>query len=258
MHNIKILGAAGSRTNDGGNSAFLISNTQVIDAGNLLLPLQEQNAYIDKIWLTHSHLDHVADIAYILDNYYEQREKTLTICGLKETLDIVKKHLLNDEIWPDFSSIPLKNSSAMSLEYKPLKIGQRYTVNKNKSIYAFRTDHTVPSCGYVLSGDSSSLLISADTLSLDSTIQTITENNHIKSIVLECSFPSSMEQLAISSKHLTPKLLFEKIAIIQNKNIKLLINHIKPAYRDQIIKEIEELKGPWDTTILSDGDTICF
>ena len=71
MSDITILGAYGAKSEKGGSSAFLLNPYTLIDGGNLLEPLQEKNADICTIWLTHSHLDHIVDIAYILDNYYE-------------------------------------------------------------------------------------------------------------------------------------------------------------------------------------------
>ena len=57
--------------------------------------------------MTHSNLDHIIDIAYILDKYFNLRKKPLNIIGLPETIKAIKENFLNDTIWPDFSKIPL-------------------------------------------------------------------------------------------------------------------------------------------------------
>jgi len=77
-------------------------------------------------------------------------------------------------------------------------------------------------------------------------------------MVIECSFPSEMESLAIVSKHLTPKILFEKLKKLKRDDIDLYINHIKPMFLFKIIAEIEEYKGKWEPIILKDGDFIKF
>ena len=122
----------------------------------------------------------------------------------------------------------------------------------------FKTDHTVPSCGYVVRKNKSALLITADTYSLDNMIEMVQKDPDITAIVVECSFPSSMESLARESKHLTPQLLFEKIKVLENRKLHLYINHIKPLYKEIICSEITALQGPWETTILDDGDKISF
>jgi len=258
MPNITILGASGSKSDTSGSSAFLLNDNHVIDAGNLLVPLKETNANIDTIWLTHSHLDHISDIAYIIDNYYEKRTKTLRICGLSETLETLKKHFLNGEIWPDFSKIPLHSGNEMTLKYEVIELEKQYSIGKDEYVEAFATDHSVPSCGYVITKEGNSLLISADTYALDNVINTVNNNKNVSSLVIECSFPSSMFSLAKESKHLTPEILFMRLKELENKGLKLYINHLKPSYITLITEEVEALKGSWDVTILKDGDKIYF
>jgi len=258
MSSITILGAYGAKSDTGGSSAFYLNAKHILDAGNILRPLKDKSSRIETIWLTHSHLDHISDIAYILDNFYEKRTVPLILCGLKETLRTLKKHFFNNEIWPDFSQIPLAHEKGMSLIYKEVSLGEKYSIGEDESIEAFKTDHTVPSCGYIITKGESSLLISADTHSLDSVVDAHLAHENITTIVLECSFPSSMVELAKASKHLTPELLFAKLKPLEGKGLKLYINHLKPTYKEQIMEEIEVYKGDWDTTILTDGDTISF
>ena len=75
MSEITILGASGTKGIGVGTSAFYIDEKNVIDAGNLLVPLGEKSAEIESIWLSHSHLDHIIDIAYIMDSYFVSRKK---------------------------------------------------------------------------------------------------------------------------------------------------------------------------------------
>jgi len=255
---ITILGSSGSKSEKGGSSAFMLNNEHVIDAGNLLSPLEEKSAKLETVWLTHSHLDHIIDIAYILDNYYAKREKTLNIFGLSETLEAVKKHFLNDTIWPDFSKIPLENGTGMSLAYHDIEVGKSYPFEEDGTIEAVFTEHTVPSCGYIIHKKDSGVIITADTYSLDGIVNYLSHENTIQALVVECSFPIRMQELARVSKHFTPYSLFEELKPLEGKDLNIYINHIKPAYQDEICAEIEEMKGSWNITILNDGDEIYF
>ena len=255
---IKILGAYGTKAKGFGTSSFLLDKKNVIDAGNLLNTLDEESAYIENIWLTHSHLDHIADIAYILDNYFELRTKSLNVIGQKKTIEAIQKYYLNDIIWPDFSKIKLTNTSEYAVKYTVLDLGVDYKIDSDKSIRAFKTDHTVESCGYIYKKNENAILITADTFSLKSMIDAIEKDKSIKTIVVECSFPSKMEKLAKESKHLTPKLLFEMLKPLENNDITLYINHIKPSYLDVIIEEIEQFRGIWQPKILKDEDFLTF
>ena len=255
---IQILGAYGTRSKGFGTSSFLLTPAHVIDAGNLLDTLEQRSIDIEVIWLTHAHLDHIEDIAYILDNYFCLRTKTLTIVGLEETIQTLQQHYLNDKIWPDFSKIKLQDSQKYAVEYKVLSIKEQYKIDEKSTLRAFLTDHTVASCGYIYTKDARSLLITADTYSLKSMIQEIDKDKSIKTIVVECSFPSKMENLAKESKHLTPKLLFEMLKPLENNEIALYINHIKPRHLEEITIEIEQYRGIWQPKILKDEDFLTF
>ena len=257
-NHIRILGAYGTKSKGFGTSAFELNQFNVIDAGNLLKPLEEKSADIENIWLTHSHLDHISDIAYVLDNYFSIREKTLNIIGLPKTIEILKEHMFNDLIWPDFSKINLLHSDKKAVNYINLEIGKEYSIGNGESIEAFKTDHTVPSCGYIYKKDKTSVIITADTYSLESMIERVDRDKEIKSMVIECSFPSNMEKLAKDSKHLTPKLLFNALKKLKRDDVLLYINHIKPTYLEIITDEIEQFRGKWEPVLLKDSNIINF
>lgn len=255
---ITILGAYGTKAKGHGTTAFYLNKKNVIDAGNLLEPLNIESIDIENIWMTHSHLDHIIDIAYILDNYFNLRKKSLNIIGLPQTIKAIKENFLNNTIWPDFSTIPLTLSDEMAVTYTELELGEEYEIGEYESIRAFKTDHTVTSCGYVYTKKDASVLISADTHSLDNVIKEIDENQNITSAVIECSFPSEMKTLAIDSKHLTPQLLFEKLKPLKKEGLSLYIHHIKPAFLKRITDEVEIYKDKWEPKILKDGFFINF
>ncbi len=254
---IQVLGAYGTRAKERGTTSFLLNKSTVLDAGNLLNALDVDSIDIETVLLTHSHLDHIVDIAYIVDNYFNLRTKTLKIIALPETIDILKADFLNDNIWPDFSKIKLGNGLP-AVTYEVLDLDKEYRLSNNETIRAFATDHTVPSCGYVYTKNSHAVLITADTLSLDSMLQEIQKDKNIKSMVIECSFPNELESLAIESKHLTPKLLFEQLDALKAKDISLYINHIKPSFEEKIIRQIKEYSQKWEPEILKDGKFITF
>lgn len=257
MEKITILGAYGTKGSHHETSSFLITESHAIDAGNLLRSLDEDAAHIDAIWLTHSHLDHIVDIAYILDSYFTLRKKPLRLMGLPQTLEAVQKHFLNDVIWPDFSKIPLSNTNEMSVVYEAIEFNQRYSIDSSTSIEAIPTTHTVPSCGYIVRKNSSAVLITADTYKNPELCKSIQKYPEITALVLECSFPSAMKELALESLHLTPALIEEEIACLERK-IKLYFNHLKPVFIEQIQKEIYSSALLKESIILGDGDTIYF
>jgi len=257
VEKITILGAYGTKGSHQETSSFLINETHVIDAGNLLRSLDEDAAHIDTIWLTHSHLDHIVDIAYILDSYFTLRTKSLKLMGLPETIQAIQEHFLNDVIWPDFSKIPLSNADAMTVVYESIEVGKEYQLDETSSIEAMATTHTVASCGYIVRKNSSAVLITADTYKNSLLCETIQKYPEINALVLECSFPSQMQELALESLHLTPALAKEEIECLP-RELKLYFNHLKPTFIEAIKKEIYSTPCLKEAIILDDGDTIYF
>ena len=241
-----------------GGNTFLLNKENTIDAGSLLKFINVASTDINCIWLTHSHLDHIIDIAYMLDNYYALRRKTLTIAGLPETIKAIKDNFLNDTIWPDFSKIKLISGNGMVVDYKEIRFNQKYDLSKNETIEPFKTDHTVKSCGYIYTKDDKSIMITADTLSLDNAIEILNQRKNIKSLVVECSFPSELEKLAINTKHLTPKLLFHRLKMLKRDDVNIYINHIKQSYMEKIIKQISEKSQEIGVSILKEKEIVKF
>ncbi|MBA1432805.1 MAG: MBL fold metallo-hydrolase [Epsilonproteobacteria bacterium] len=229
-----------------------------MDAGNLLDALEAESKNIHTIWLTHSHLDHIVDIAYILDNYFTQRKETLVIYGLPQTIQAVQDDFLNNTIWPDFSSIKLTATDKMAVEYREIEIGKEYRISKNETIEAFETDHTVACCGYIYKKNSAAIMVCADTYSLENAFDILHKRRDIKSLIVECSFPNEMAALAKESKHLTPDILFEQLEQLKRDDITLYINHIKPLFMRKISEQIDQKRGKWDPVILKDEDFVYF
>ena len=64
---IKILGAYGAKTNDTAMTCIQIDKEIVIDAGNILQGLHDDAKYINHIFISHTHLDHIVDIGFLVD-----------------------------------------------------------------------------------------------------------------------------------------------------------------------------------------------
>ena len=255
---IQVLGAYGTKAKGFGTTSFMLNSTTVVDAGNLLDALAEDSIEIENIWLTHSHLDHIVDIAYILDNYFSLRTKTLNIMGLPETIQALKENFLNDTLWPDFSVIKLYGKEDMVVKYIEIEEGRLYKLSEHETLKPFATDHTVASCGYIYTRNDASIMITADTYSLENVRNIVKQDAKINAVIIECSFSNNMRALAVESKHLTSELLFEQLNQFERDDFKLYINHIKPSYREKILQEVEQNRGKWEPRILKDEDFVYF
>ncbi len=240
-NDIRFLGTSGSKKDGLSSSCVQVTDTIVIDAGNLIHGLKDEAIHVEHIFLTHSHLDHINDIAFLIDTYLIERETPLKIYGLKETLEALNENIFNWDIWPDFKKISLIKSGHKAIEFIELELNKEYTF-KDVTLKPIAMNHTVPTCGYVIKKDNFSLIYATDTYICDTIWEEANNNLDIKSIVIDVSFPSELEELAKKSKHLTPMLLKHELLKLNRDDITIHVTHIKPNYQEIVEKELEILK----------------
>ena len=240
MPTIKILGSHGNRSDSFHTTCIQVAKHTVIDAGNIIYGLKENANQIDNIFISHSHIDHILDSAFLCDNYFSHRKESLKIYGLKVTIEALKKHIFNWTIWPDFSSLKLVKSSNMALEFIEIEYNQKIDID-GVLLTPIKSNHTVDCCGYLIEKDGSGILFSADTYKNDEIWRVLNNSLHVKSLIIDVSFPSNLSKIAKDSKHLTPSLLKEELSKLNRDDVTIYVNHIKSNYHKQIEKEIEDI-----------------
>jgi len=235
---IKILGAYGAKSSETSMTCLQVDDDILIDAGNILQSLDKSAQYINHIFLTHSHLDHLIDIPFLMDLFYSNREIPLTIYGTHNTLEYLQKHILNWDIWPDFSSIELHNGKELSIIFKPIELNEEIHI-RDITFKAIPNNHTDSSCAYVVTKNNNAILITSDTYLCSSIWNEVNNNKQIKSVITDVSFPSAYKELAEQSKHLTPELLHQELQQLTRDDVTIFVNHLKPSFIDEIYNEIE-------------------
>ena len=104
---VRVLGAYGGSTPWHRQTSFLLDGTVSLDAGALTqsLTLEEQSR-VRSIIVTHSHLDHIASLPFLVENVFGRTEGPIEVVGPKDVAALLQDHLFNDAIWPDFTRIP--------------------------------------------------------------------------------------------------------------------------------------------------------
>ena len=256
MYGIKILGASGSIGKNEYTTCLQVDGHTLIDAGNIMQALGEDAKKIDSIFLSHSHLDHIVDAAYLIDNTFSSRKNPLKICALQETIKALKKNIFNWEVWPDFTQINLPGTNIPSLEFIAIKIGNKYQISNEVTLMPFLSNHTVPCCGYVIESKSGSLLFSADTYTNPALWDILNKDKNIKAVMIDVSFPNALQNVAKESKHLTPEVLKQELKRLKRGNVKVYINHLKPMYKDDIIRELSKMG--FKENIIGSGDIVSY
>jgi len=245
---LRVLGSAGAEFPNFRPPAFLIDDHLLLDAGTIGAALtEEEQCGLQHICITHSHLDHIRGIPALADNIIIRNLRhTVTVYAIQDVISALQKHLFNNIIWPDFTVIPTPDSPVISFE--TIEPGREYSVS-DYSIRAIPVNHTVPAVGYRVCQGATTLVYSGDT---GPTEELWRYASGIDALIVEVSFPNSMESLALLTKHLTCSLLkveLDKVAVLPKR---ILITHPKPQYVDVIRTEIRSL-GLREIELLHDG-----
>lgn len=245
---LRVLGSAGAELPDFRPPAFLVDDSLLLDAGTIGAVLgEEEQKRISDIYITHSHLDHIRAIPALADNIIlKDYRHTVTLHGTRDVVDALRTHLFNGIIWPDFSVLP--DSATPVIRYEQIEACSQ-TMNGTYLVTAIPVNHTVPAVGYLLQSGGVSLLYTGDTGPTD---EIWNYADGIDALIVEVSFPDSMESLALMTGHLSCSLLKAELAKIRELPRRILITHPKPQYVDTIRTEIMALGLP-QVELLRDG-----
>ncbi|HEY6513073.1 MAG TPA: 3',5'-cyclic-nucleotide phosphodiesterase, partial [Burkholderiaceae bacterium] len=159
---LRVLGCSGGI---GGRhlrtTSFLVDGDILLDAGTGVGDLSlAELSLVDHIFVTHSHLDHVTSIAFIADTVGGMRAQPITVHATRETIAILKNHIFNWEIWPDFTQIPTPQAPFM--RYEEIEVGRSVSL-AGRSFTPLPAIHTVPAVGFLLDSGRGSLVFTGDT-----------------------------------------------------------------------------------------------
>ena len=240
---IHVLGCSGGEAPGLKTTCFQINDDVCIDAGAITTGLTiKKQAKISHILVSHTHLDHILNIGFLGDNVFGMRDKPVELISIKPVIDILKKHFLNNCVWPDFTAIPTRENPV--LIYRVVKERTWFAVGDKLQVKAVRTNHPVPCVGYILRDAKGSIAYSGDTGPTEALWREINKEKQLRAMLVETSFPNEMEWLADISGHLTPSLLKQELQKVKNKSVPVLSYHWKPTHLPILRRELKALKNP--------------
>lgn len=252
---LRVLGCSGGIGGNFRTTSLLLDHDVLIDAGTGLgdLSLAEMSV-IDHIFVTHSHLDHIACLPLLVDSVGFMRDKPLLIHATAETLAILQRHVFNWEVWPDFAEIPNLHQPVM--RYEEIKIGEAVDVGGRK-LTPLPVNHVVPAVGFQIDSGEASLVFSGDTTSCDAFWQTINQIANLRYLIVETAFSNAEKELAVLSRHLCPSLLAEELGKLKSSP-EIFITHLKPGEVELTMRQIAECVREYSPKILQNGQEFEF
>lgn len=222
-------------------TSYILNDTVAIDAGALgYFCSWTDQARIEHVFLTHSHIDHVGSLPIFLENIYREAPDCVTIHGSEAVLASLKRDIFNSRVWPDF--ISLSTPGAPFLKLSTLRDFVPVQANGLK-ITPIPVDHVVPTQGFLIESAEASILIVSDTGPTTAIWERANAVANLKAVFLEATFPESLVELAGISKHLTPPLFAKEVGKLRGKP-GLYAVHIKARYYEEVVAELNALGLP--------------
>lgn len=230
---------------------MLVDQDVLIDCGTGVTDLSiAELAQIDHVFITHSHLDHIACLPLLIDTVGDMRRRPLTLHATDATLEILRNHIFNWAIWPDFSEIPSEEQPF--LRYSSVHVGEAVDLDGRKFV-PLPANHTVPAVGYQIDSGAASFVFSGDTGPCPELWRAVNKIRNLRYLIIETAFSNREQQLAKVSLHLCPSMLAEELANLQHQ-AEIFITHLKPGQTELTMQEIlDSIGGEFKPRMLQNG-----
>ncbi len=232
---IEILGCSGAVMRGFNTASILVNHSLLVDAGSASSVLDEESVgEIRNILITHTHIDHIKELPFIVDTLYTNKAKGVTIWGSTPTLEALKKHIFNGLVWPELNQLHIEEDF---LKLRP--VPQEGFQAGDLRVQAFPVDHIEGSVCYVISEGDKHVLFSGD-MGFDNRLFDLVKSlgDDLLALFVEVSFPDSMAEIARVSKHLTPELVAKGLDGVVSSLTKVIAYHIKPKHLDEVVAQL--------------------
>ena len=241
---LRVLGCSGSIARDCRTTAFLLDDDVLIDAGSGVGDLTlDELLRVDDILLSHAHLDHVLGLPLLADSVMRRRQGRgpIRVHALAETLQVLRTHLFNDQLWPDFTRLP--SPQAPVIDLRPLAVGDTLTLGaQRRRLRVLPARHTVPAVGYAVLGAAGDWVYTGDT-GPNPALWDALRGLRLRQLVIEIAFPEADRAVAADAQHHCPSTLAAELARVP-QDVEVMLTHLKPGELPTVLAELGARLGP--------------
>lgn len=236
----RVLGSFGGDSPECRMTSFLIDGCVAVDAGAITRALTiEEQRMVRHVLVTHTHLDHTNTLPFLIENSFGSSNKPVSIFCTKRVLAGVRRHLFNNDTWPDFTRIP--NHLYPSVRFEKIELERPFTIRGLPSgdleVVAIEVNHIVPTTGLLLRQGGVSIIFTSDTGPTERIWEVANSTDDLVAVITEVSFPNRLQDVADVSLHMTPQGLVGELAKLK-RDVAVFLYHFKPPYVDELRTEL--------------------
>ncbi len=232
---VTTLGCSSSITGELRTACYLVDDDILIDAGTGAGDLTlAQSIAVNSVFLTHAHLDHCALLPMLADAAGGFREAPLTVYALPQTIAMLKEHMLNGMLWPDYTVLPTAENPY--IRFLPVMTGETVALD-GRRFTALPAKHAIPCVAYRVDSGTASLVYSGDTTFCAEFWQALNNIDNLKYLLIENTFRNVNLDAAARSGHMTASLLAQGLRLLK-RHAQLFIVHMEAGFEEQTMKEI--------------------
>lgn len=231
-----VLGAHNLEGEKALHTCFLVDGVLAIDAGSLVRTLTlDQLGRIRAILLTHEHFDHCRDLPTlglaILDS-----PSGIELVGLSQTLESVRRHLMDGAIYPDLTQG--LNDAAPKYRLHPI-LPESLLKVLDYQVKAVPVIHPVPAVGYIVRSASGCIAYTGDTGG--DLMPFLQDPLSPEMLFVDVTFPDRLEPRALLTGHLTPRRLGAQLRAARRLGLKLpaiVPVHLSTLHEQEIRRDL--------------------
>lgn len=215
-----------------------------------------QMLQINTVFLTHSHLDHVALLPMLADAIGPRRKRPLIVYGPQATLDILRENVFNFRLWPDYTRFP--SPEKPYVEIRPVTVGGHpIEMPRQRKITPLPVHHAVPAVAYQFDSGQASFVFSGDTTYYEPFWERLNEIGNLHYLMIETTFLNKDVAASESAGHMRPELVAKGLSQLK-RPVRVLITHMEPGNEEAIMSEIRIAAGQFNPERIARGQTFEF
>jgi ribonuclease BN (tRNA processing enzyme) len=157
-------------------------------------------------------------------------------------------------VWPDFTILPNKTNPTMVINSVKAEVILELGEFRVTPVHV---NHAHDAMGFIIEKGDVAVLFTLDTGPTDRIWEIARKTKNLKAIFTEISFPNELQKVAELSNHHTPFSMTKEIPKMP-KDIPIILSHLKPNYRQDILRQITEMGEDRISVLEKDGEVFNF